>query len=165
MIDRISPLVCIERITLLLGQHRWFWDVCSPTPYLLDGTIRIPQIPYSQTWHPEFVMEGCSITGSSSTLSMKVPLTITATSIRPIFNASLACSNWTNDQWKIDPIRDYLSNWGITYTTLGREVTSISLSGTGLIESENEWSKNSDCFIAVLSSRDVLANNVGLPSA
>lgn len=164
-IDQVSPLVCIDKIVLLLGQHEWYWNIRSSAPYRLDGNIRLPSVTYSQTWHPEFVVEGCSITGVKKAVNLKVPMTLTATPIKPIFNASLACSNWDIDQWKIDPIRDYMSNWGINYTTLGREVNSLSPSGKGLIESENEWAKNSDCFVGVLTSRDKLLNNLSLPSA
>ena len=63
-----------------------------------------------------------------------------------IFDTSLACSNWSSDQWKIDPVRNFLRVWGFDPSTLGREVTALSPFGRGLNISQKEWANGGDAL-------------------
>lgn len=91
-------------------------------------------------------------------------LVLTTTTLSPIFDTRLACSNWSSDQCKIDQVRNFLRIWGFDPSTLGREVTALSPFGRGLNISEKERASGGDSFIGVLTSRDIsLKGNERIP--
>lgn len=137
------------------------WDISKMIPFTFKGSIKIP---IQSSVYPNFIIEGDDGKMIDSTqLIFKRP--IIRTTYQPIFDARLARSNWIDDAWKINPIKNFLSIYGFDTTTLGVEVQARNPVGSDLLESEKEWASTGDCFIAILTSRFTLEDHSKIHSA
>jgi hypothetical protein len=163
-INSSYPMTYITKVTLELYPYQWSWNGVQHAPFSLHKYIQLPTVINS--WSPKFTLEGYSEYLGIQSSEFNFPAMITTTNVEPIYDARLACSNSPADQWKINPIRDCLGIWGFDCSTLGREVMSSFSSGPGLLESEKIWAEGGDCFIGLLTSRDISAHSgKGLPPA
>lgn len=133
------------------------WSGPIDLPFTLQGKSRLPNS--IRTWPPRFLINGNDILGNSYDFDLQFDgLVLTTTGFQTIFDTRLSCSNWPSDQWKIDPIRNFLRMRGFDPSTLGREITALSPFGCGLNVSEKEWAFNGDCFVGVLTARNLSIN-------
>jgi hypothetical protein len=105
---QIEPIVTVYRIDLVIGQSIIdSWKALWSIPFVLDSYSKLPDV--INVWFPRFVINGYDRIGNPSSLELKFDnLVITTTTLSPIFDTRLACSNRSSDQWKIDPARNFL---------------------------------------------------------
>lgn len=165
-VSSAMPIVIAQKITLYLGNMYWTWQLQNwPIPFVLNNPVQLPNGVWGG-WRPWVVIEGYDNMRHMNSVEFQFGPPVIATNLQPVFDSRLACSIQPMDQWKIDPIRNHLNAWGFDCSTLGVEFEAKALSGNALLESEKEWAKGGDCFIAVLTQRDVSAGSgLGLPTA
>jgi hypothetical protein len=148
--------VSVNRISLELGQSIWYWDINPPNlQKSFECCVQLSQD--IGAWKPKLAIEGNNSFGYRDRIDLEFSRPIVATHVRPIFDARLGCSISPTDQWKIDPIRNVLSLHGFDYNTVGIEVEAGFAYGQGLLQSEKQWAQGGDCFISVLTQRDISA--------
>lgn len=164
-LNDLESINSITKISLQIGKNIWDWDVDSSTiPTTINLSARMPDIVGA--WKPKFIVEGYDQSRYEDRREVEFSMPIVSTNYSPIFDTRLGCSISPYDQSKIDPIRNLLSVWDFDYYTLGLEIEPISPSGSGLLQSEKDWAQGGDCFIAVLTQRDLSAvSGRGKPSA
>jgi hypothetical protein len=161
-IRNITPLAEVRRIVLALGNNQWYWNVNITSPQSFKNSVRLPA--EINDWYPLFRFLGYNNSGYLQHVDFYFPLPIVSTNVRPIYDARLGCSIWDVDQWKINHIRSFLNKWGFDYSTLGLGIQPKGPTGRQLVESENDWAKGGDCFVAVLTRRDRSMNSgQGIP--
>jgi hypothetical protein len=109
---QISPLVSVNEIDLVVGESIiCSWRCLANLPYILEGCARLPN--FFNVWLPRFFLKGRDMIGRNRDLELRFDnLVLTTTACAPIYDTRLACSNWSSDQWKIDPVRNFLRVWG-----------------------------------------------------
>ena len=79
---------------------------------------------------------------------------IIMTSYHPIYDVRLARSNLIEDNWKINPLIQFLNKYGFDCSTLGIEVHGTqNPNDQSFLKCEKEWASQGDCFIAILTER------------
>ncbi len=163
--DDLSLLVVVNRVNLELGESHWHWDLTPARAlFSFNGWVDLPES--WGTWRPKFKFEGVNASCYSDTLEFEFNRPVVSTNYTPPFDARLACSVSPDDQMKIDPVRKTLNIYGFDYSTHGIETEATPASGPAMLQAEKQWAQGGDCFISVLTQRDISAiSGRGKPTA
>jgi hypothetical protein len=143
-VDYVSS---VHLINYLDNHYYGYWENHNELPYSLKGSVD----PKGRSIYPKFVID-CIKNNIQEQLEFSFR-PIIVSQFDPIFDTRLARSNNPADEWKINPILQFLNNYGFDCSTLGREVKARSVKGEALMRSEKEWASGGDCFIAILTER------------
>ncbi|MGI9012276.1 MAG: hypothetical protein ACR2F1_13970 [Nitrososphaeraceae archaeon] len=129
-------------------NNQWYgnWEINSHIPFSLEENLTC-----NRTIYPKFIIT--SITSGMPSRFQFSFRPIVVSNYNPTFDARVARSIDPNDDWKINPIIQFLNNFGFDCSTLGREVKTRYNSDNHLMNAEKEWASLGDCLIGILVKR------------
>ncbi|MGD1836994.1 MAG: hypothetical protein ACPKPY_02915 [Nitrososphaeraceae archaeon] len=163
-INQIDSLRRIKKIIFTGFSQKLVWNVDLEIPCNFFNTIQLPNIPL--VIPISFIIEGEKDHNIKFSESLNFKQYIIATNYQPIFDARLAASHPKEDERIINPLKRYLNSLGFRTLTLGKELITnheitdqqgnlIITDPEGFKKAEKEWASTGDCFIAILTKRDI----------
>jgi hypothetical protein len=143
----------LSNVKVFLGNRLYSIDVNREVPCNVSGSLLPPDRIGS--WYPRILVEGLDQLGYLEQIPFSYSRPIISTFHFPVYDARLGRSNWTLDEYKIMQIKNILNGYGFDCTTIGKEVKSSSTKGKEFLNFEKGWASGGDCFISILTPRDL----------
>jgi len=152
-LDASRFLAYINSIVIYLNEYRYDFEVHQVLPCKVSGSLILPKRIGS--WTPIVVLNGNDQYGYPQQIPFLHTRPIIVTSVTPILDARLGRSNWTQDDYRISGIKHMLNINGFDCTTIGKEIQPPVEHGLDFIKFEKKWASGGNCFIAILTPRDI----------
>jgi hypothetical protein len=136
-----------------LGRSLYNITVDREVPAEVPMSLLVPGEVGS--WYPSMLINGTDYYGYIQQIPFSFSRLVISTNYHPIYDARLGRSNWTMDEHKIMQIKNFLNNYGFDCSTIGKGIQPFDLEGKEFLNLEKEWASGGDCFISILTPRDL----------